>query len=133
MMMRIEVLICSVLLGLVPGTRAVLSPERGVPLRPFCPPSAPIFCLFPPDEVGPVSSGQPWRWPNGRRGRVGLPAGVYGRVDKGRGVPQCGRGSGEMMRSFRGDEGRWSTEAGREIFATEILMDRIDSVSGNKM
>lgn len=37
-----------------------------------------------------------------------------------------------MMRSFRGDEGRWSTKAGRKVFAGQMLMDRIDSGEGNK-
>lgn len=116
MMMLIEVLNCPVLLGLVPGTW-VDSPERGVPLWPFCPPPSHIFYLFPPNEVGPVSSGQSGGWPTGRCGSVGLPARVCGRVNKRRRVPQCGRGSGEMMGSFRGDEGRWSTKAERKVFA----------------
>lgn len=37
-----------------------------------------------------------------------------------------------MMGTFRGDKGRWSAEGGRYIFAAWVVMDRIDSVWGNK-
>lgn len=121
-MLLIVALSCSVLLCLDPGAR-VLSPKRGVPLQPFCPPPAPVFQLFPPDEVGPFGSCQPGRGTTGRCGRVGLPAGVCRRVDQGRRVPQCGGGSAEVMGGLRGDEGRWSAKAGIKLFAARILLD----------